>query len=96
MNAPQSSRKYPIEIIIDLDALDSYTDEYLASLWHVAQIHPAPYGDLFACDIAETIGRAIIKRWLLATPAPLYTKQGRDTYFAERFKRDATDEAGTP
>lgn len=69
--------KAAITIAFDLDALPDYTDAFLAQLWHVAQANPAPIADAAAGDIAERIGREIIKRWLAGTPADLWSHQGR-------------------
>lgn len=65
---------------IDTDNLQSYTDEYLASLWHIAQANPAPIRDRAAGELAEHIGREIIRRWLRWAGAPLWNHQGRHYY----------------
>lgn len=70
-----------ITISFDADMLSSYTDEYLATLWHVAQANPAPHGDYQAGDIASKIGFEIIRRWLKAAPVWMYRHQGRDHYW---------------
>ena len=62
---------------IDAERLDSFTDEYIAQLWHVAQANPAPFGDATACDFAERVGREIVRRWLAVTPPQLWAHQGR-------------------
>ena len=69
--------KTSITFEIDSAILTHYTDEYLASLWHIAQANPAEYGDITACDIAEEIGREIIRRWLSDTPPSLWNHEGR-------------------
>ena len=56
--------KHEITIEIDDTKLASYTDGYLAVCWHAAQHNPAPYGDYFAGELTERIGREIIRRWL--------------------------------
>lgn len=61
---------------IDSDRLESYTDEYLAHLWHIAQANPAAFGDVAACHMVEYIGREIIRRWLMETPPALWNHQG--------------------
>lgn len=73
-------KKSTITIEFDLDALDGYTDAFLAQLWHVAQANPAPITEAAAGDIAERIGREIIKRWLASMPAELWRHQGRHHY----------------
>ena len=69
-----------ITIKFDSDDLDRYDDQHLASLWHVAQANPAPISDRDAGDIAEKIGREIIKRWLAQRPPALWNHQGRHFY----------------
>ncbi|RYF02353.1 MAG: hypothetical protein EOO32_00075 [Comamonadaceae bacterium] len=59
------------------DRLQGYTDEHLASLWHIAQANPAPYGDRDACDFAEQVGREIIRRFVAQTGPELWNHQGR-------------------
>lgn len=70
--------KTTISITVDTDALQSYTDQHLASLWHVAQANPV---DGFSSDepgqLAEKIGREIIRRFLASTPPELWAHQGR-------------------
>ena len=69
--------KHTVTIEIDTDSLQSVTDEYLATMWHVAQANPA---DGFKSPepgrLAEAIGREIIRRFLATTPAQLYLHQG--------------------
>lgn len=62
---------------IDADKLPHINDSYLAQLWHIAQANPAEFGDVTACDIAERVGREIVRRWLAATPPELWHHQGR-------------------
>ena len=62
---------------IEADKLPHYTDAYLAQLWHIAQANPAPFGDAQACDLAEHVGREIVRRWLATTPPELWHHQGR-------------------
>lgn len=62
---------------IEADKLPHYTDAYLAQLWHIAQANPAPFGDAQACDLAEQVGREIVRRWLATTPPELWHHQGR-------------------
>jgi hypothetical protein len=68
---------HAIAIEIDDNKLASYTDEFLAVCWHAAQHNPAEYGDAMACDLAEHVGREIIRRWLKGVPPELWHHQGR-------------------
>lgn len=72
--------KTSITFDIETDKLAGYTDQYLAQLWHIAQANPAPITDRDAGELAETIGREIIKRWLQNSPADLWSHQGRHYY----------------
>ena len=69
--------KTAITIEIDTGALGGLTDPYLACLWHAAQANPAPIEDRAAGDVAEYIGREIIRRFLANTPPELWAHQGR-------------------
>jgi hypothetical protein len=71
-----------ISFDIDPDALARYTDEHLAACWWLAQTNPAPFGDTAACDLAERIGREIVRRWLSTIDPPLWTHQGHHRYLA--------------
>lgn len=62
-----------ITVSVDIANLPSFTDDYLASLWHVSQINPAPFGDEAACELADAIRTEMIRRWLAAVPAPLHS-----------------------
>lgn len=73
--------KTAVTIEIDTEGLRSLEDRYLAGLWHVAQANPAPSRDVEAADLAEAIGREIIRRWLVATPPELYAHQGHMPYW---------------
>jgi len=74
-----------ITIEVDEDQLASYTDQHLALCWHVAQANPA---DGFATrepgELAERIGREIIRRWLRAVPPELWHHQGRHYYWKQQ------------
>ena len=67
------------EILIEIndESLGSWTEEYLVSLWHVAQINPAPIRDPDAGALVERIGREIIRRFCLHFGPPLWEHQGR-------------------
>jgi hypothetical protein len=86
---------HSITIEIDEAKLAGYTDEYLAVCWHVAQQNPAPYGDYQAGDLAERIGREIIRRWVAGITPELWHHQGRDHTWKE-LARLAVYEPGGP
>jgi hypothetical protein len=69
--------KAEVTFKIDSGKLSQYTDEYLASLWYIAQANPAPIENMEAGAIAEHIGREIISRWVRSTGVPLWNHQGR-------------------
>lgn len=75
-----------IALTFDPNNLASYTGTYLATLWHLAQANPAPHGDRAAGEVAEKIGREIIRRWLGAAQPELYCHQGRDYYWSQLCK----------
>lgn len=54
--------KVSIAFEIDTDRLGSYTDVYLAQLWHIAQSNPAPHGDKDASNLVKCVGTEIIRR----------------------------------
>lgn len=72
-----------ITIEIDEARITSYSDSYLATVWHVAQVNPAPHGDHAAGELVERIGREIIRRWLKSAPVELWHHQGRDYYWSQ-------------
>lgn len=72
--------KTAITIEFDDDALTGYTDEHLALLWHVAQANPAPITQSRAGEVAERIGREIIRRFLRTVDPALWNHQGRHYY----------------
>lgn len=67
---------HAITVTIDTASLSGFTDQYLATLWHVAQANPADISDIAAGQVAEAIGREIIKRFLAETGPELYSHQG--------------------
>lgn len=88
--------KHQITISIDDDALPGYTDERLAVFWHVAQANPADITDQSAGELAERVGREIIRRWLRPIPPALWNHQGRHHYQLELSRlADASGNAGT-
>jgi hypothetical protein len=70
-----------IPITFDIDHLHNYTDEFLLTLWHVAQANPAPIGDHQAGDIVTKLGNEIIRRWLHGVEAPMYHHQPHHNYW---------------
>ena len=84
-----------IAITFDLNQLSGYTDEFLATLWHVAQANPAPHGDHDAGEIASKIGAQVIRRWLAKAPVEMYRHQQRDNYW-QALTRLAKYEPGDP
>ena len=73
--------KQTIAIEIDTDKLSSYTDTYLAQLWHIAQANPASIEDKTAGDLVEHVGREIIRRFLFKTAPELWNHQGKHHYW---------------
>lgn len=69
--------KTVITFEVETEDLSSFTDEYLAQLWHIGQANPNPFDDVEACHLAEYIGREIIVRWLASQRPALWTHQGR-------------------
>jgi hypothetical protein len=86
---------HAITIEIDDAKLTSYTDEFLAVCWHAAQHNPAGHGDYMAGELAEPIGREIIRRWLRNVPPELWRHQG-DHHFRRELARFAKYEPGGP
>jgi len=75
--------KMSITFPIDTDQLESFTDTYLAQLWHIAQANPAPIEDRDSGRLAEMIGREIIRRWLGASTPELFHHQGEHHFWYE-------------
>jgi hypothetical protein len=69
--------KHELTMTIDDAGLRGYTDKYLATAWSAVQHSHAEFGDALMCDLAEHIGREIIRRWLGATEPELWAVQGR-------------------
>jgi hypothetical protein len=74
---------HQITIEIDEDRLAAYTDQQLAMCWQVAQGNPAEEGDPIAGELAERIGREIIRRWLRGVEPELWRHQARSYYYNE-------------
>ncbi|PXY21104.1 hypothetical protein [Prauserella muralis] len=76
-----------ITIAFNEHSLVTYGDSYLAMLWHVAQANPADgFEENRPGEIAERIGREIIRRWLSKAPVELYHHQGQHYYHRELTK----------
>jgi hypothetical protein len=73
--------KTNITIEIDTQRLADFTDQHLATLWHVAQANPAPISDPTAGEVAEAIGREIITRWLRTVHPELWHHQGHHHFW---------------
>jgi hypothetical protein len=86
---------HAITIEIDDAKLTSYTDQRLALYWHAAQANPAEHGEYMAGELAEHIGREIVRRWLRGVEPELWRHQGRDHYWRE-LVRFAKYEPGGP
>lgn len=82
--------KTAISIVIDTDNLQGLEDGALASFWHVSQINPAPFGDLDACSLAESLRTEIVRRWLESTPVPLHAHRGDHVGVARRLAPETT------
>lgn len=66
------------QIDTDASCLGNFTDEWLASLWHIGQANPAPFGDRDAGLLVKAVGDEIVRRWLARNPATLYNHQASD------------------
>lgn len=73
--------KHQITLEIDTERLSSLTDQALANAWMAAQANPAPMEDRDACELAEHVGREIIKRWLKTVPPELWHRQGNHHFW---------------
>lgn len=78
--------KAAVTITIDTDDLASLTDDALASFWHVSQVNPAPFGDMNACSLAETLRTEILRRWLRKAPAPLHSHRAEHVEVERRLR----------
>jgi hypothetical protein len=78
-----------VTIDIGTVELSRYSDSHLATLWHLAQANPAPLGDRVAGELAERVGREVIRRWLGGTEPVPYRHQGRHHY-ADQLRRLGT------
>lgn len=91
---------HTISIEIDVGRLPGYSDEFLATCWHVAQANPADgFTGSVPGELAERIGREIISRWLAGVPPRLWRHQGHHYYWHELTKLaryEPGGPAGTP
>lgn len=86
--------KTAVTFEIDTDTLRNVTDTYLVNLWHVAQANPAPMADRDAGQLAEQIGREIIRRFITERDPELWARQGAHAYFCEALAlRERTGDA---
>lgn len=72
--------KAEITINIDTEALRGVTEQHLACLWAAAQANSAPMDAPQAGEVAEAVGREIIRRFVAAVGLPLWNHQGRHAY----------------
>jgi len=79
------SDDYKVTVNVPQD-LTVFTDEYLVSLWHLAQINPAPFGDPEACRFTEKVGREIIRRFIAQVGPELWNNQGAHIGFEKRIE----------
>lgn len=75
--------KTTITFEIDSEEFVSWTDKYLAQLWHIAQANPAPFDDLDAGRLADAVGHEIIRRFLKQTEPELYHHGERQHYWSK-------------
>jgi hypothetical protein len=81
--------RHIVSIEIDEAFLSGYSDSFLATLWHVAQANPASIDDPDAGELAERIGREIIRRWLREVPPELWHHQGLH-YYGDQLRQLGT------
>lgn len=85
-----------ITIEFDPNNLRGYTDEHLATLWHLAQANPA---DGFTSKepgrLAMQIGWEIISRWLRAVPPEMYHHQDHH-FWAHELRQLGRYQPGGP
>lgn len=70
--------KASITITFDTESLQSYTDQHMAALWHISQANQQDgFENREPGELAEKIGREIIRRFLAQTGPELWAHQGR-------------------
>jgi hypothetical protein len=85
-------------ITIDFDPtqLPSYTDQYLAMLWHLVQHNPADgFEHSQPGELAAKIGWEIIDRWLRTVRPEIYHHQQRH-YYGNQLRKFAIYTPGEP
>ena len=89
--------KHEITIVINEADLARVTDECLAVWWHAAQANPADgFASATPGNLAEAIGREIIRRWLADVRPELWHHQGRHYYWHELTRCRDGEGASTP
>lgn len=85
--------KASITIDIDTNDLSRWNDRHLAAMWHVAQANPADcFEDPAPGQLAEAIGREIIRRFLTNTPPEVYSHQGHHYFWHRAFMEKSAQE----
>lgn len=70
---------------IDTDSIQGYTDQYVATLWHIAQANPADgYASPGPGRLAEEIGGEIIRRFVTRTGPELWNHKGSNFDWGQR------------
>jgi len=88
--------KRAITIEFDDQMLTTVEDKYLATLWHVAQANPVDgFENKGPGEIAERIGREIIRRWLHNAPTEFFRHQG-EHYHWKQLSKFARYQPGAP
>lgn len=75
-----------VTIEIDDSELAACPAAGLALYWHLVQASPVPFADKAAGELAERIGREIIRRWLRGVRPRLWDRLGSDYYWNELIK----------
>lgn len=78
--------KTSVTFNLDTDNLPNVTDSHLVALWHIAQANPADINDRDAGELAEYVGREIIRRFVAKTAPELWNHQGRHHFWTELTK----------
>lgn len=81
-----------ITVTFETDNLSSYTDQYVATLWHVAQANPVDgFKNREPGDVAERIGREIIRRFIKRIGPELWNHQGSHFEFGRHLDHKTGD-----
>lgn len=74
-----------ITIKIDTEGIRGYTDQYVATLWHIAQANPEDgYESPWPGKLVEEIGSEIIRRFVTRTEPELYHHKGSNFDWGQR------------